>query len=114
MSRASQRSAAPGRFAPIFFALGDETRLAIVAKLGEGDRRSITELAAGTSMTRQAVTKHLRVLQDAQVVRSTRAGREQLFELDPEPLREVRDFADAMSARWDRALARLQRMVEEE
>lgn len=112
MSRASQPSAAPHHFAPIFFALGDETRLAIVAKLGDGGRRSITELTAGTPMTRQAVTKHLRVLERARVVRSTRAGREQLFELDPEPLREVRDFAEQLSARWDRALARLQRMVE--
>ena len=72
------RSAAPRRrmYAPIFAALGDETRLAIVAKLSEGEHRSIAQLTEGTRLTRQAVTKHLRVLERAKIVRSVRAGRE--------------------------------------
>ena len=99
-------------YAPIFAALGDETRLALVAKLAHGEPWSITRLTEGTRLTRQAVTKHLRVLEGARIVRSTRAGRESLFELDPEPIRQVRDYADIVSAQWDEALGRLKAFVE--
>jgi DNA-binding transcriptional ArsR family regulator len=109
------RRAPRGRraYAPIFAALGDETRLAIVAKLSEGQSRSIAELTEGTRLTRQAVTKHLRVLKSVRLVRSARAGRESLFELDPAPIRQVRDYADVVSEQWDQALARLKAFVEE-
>jgi DNA-binding transcriptional ArsR family regulator len=100
------------RYAPVFAALGDETRLAIVAKLSEGQRRSIATLTEGTSLTRQAVTKHLRVLERARIVHSVRAGREHLFELDPAPIREVSEYAALVSAHWDKALSRLKAMVE--
>ena len=100
------------KHAPIFAALGDATRLELVAKLGDGARRSIAELTDGTGLTRQAVTKHLRVLEEARLVRERHAGRERLFELDPEPMLELREFVDLVSARWDRALARLRAIVE--
>ena len=109
------RSTAPRRrtYAPIFAALGDETRLAIVAQLSEGEHRSIAQLTQGTRLTRQAVTKHLRVLARAKIVHSVRAGREKLFEFDPTPIRQVRDYADVVSEQWDQALARLKAFVEE-
>ncbi len=113
MSRKARNSAAERRaFAPIFAALGDETRLALVAKLSEGAPCSIVQLTEGTQLTRQAVTKHLRVLTNARIVRSVKSGRESLFELDPAPLREVRDYADVVSAQWDAAIGRLKSFLE--
>ena len=107
-------SAAPRRrtYAPIFAALGDETRLRIITKLSEGQHRSIAQLTEGTRLTRQAVTKHLRVLERAKFVRSVRAGRENLFEFDPTPIRQVREYADIVSEQWDQALAQLKGFVE--
>src|SRR4051812_16621408 len=99
-------------YAPVFAALGDVTRLSLVNALSRGERRSIAELTEGTALTRQAVTKHLRVLEEAQLVRSVRAGRESLYELDPAPLHEVSRYADEVSARWDAALLRLKAFVE--
>jgi DNA-binding transcriptional ArsR family regulator len=106
------RSARRRNYAPIFAALGDETRLALVAKLSKGKPCSIARLTSETQLTRQAVSKHLRVLEDARIVRSVRAGRESLFELDPAPIREVRDYAELVSERWDEALSRLKALVE--
>jgi DNA-binding transcriptional ArsR family regulator len=100
------------KYAPVFAALGDDTRLALVSRLSTGERRSIAELTEGTKLTRQAVTKHLRVLESAQLVRNVRAGRESLFELDPAPMQEARNYIDAVSAQWDAALLRLKRFVE--
>jgi DNA-binding transcriptional ArsR family regulator len=114
MSRRTRNPAATRRnYAPIFAALGDETRLAIVAKLSEGRPRSIAKLTQGTRLTRQAVTKHLRVLEDARIVSRVKAGRESLFELDPTPIKQVREYADVVSEHWDQALARLKAFVEE-
>jgi DNA-binding transcriptional ArsR family regulator len=113
MSPRSAESARYRRVAPIFFALGDETRLAIVTKLSEGEPRSIAQLTNGMKRTRQAVTKHLRVLEHAKLVRHVRHGREVLFELDPEPFKDVRAYAELVSAHWDRALARLKAFVED-
>jgi len=114
MSRGS-RSASARRErtrAPVFAALGDETRLALVAKLCAGRRSSIARLTAGTRLTRQAVTKHLRVLEGAGIVHGVRAGREKLFEFDPQPMAEIREYLDLVSAQWDQALARLKAFVE--
>src|SRR5688500_12129377 len=74
------------RSAPVFAALGDETRLALLLKLRGGSLLSITRLAEGSDLTRQAITKHLRVLEDARLVRGVRRGRENLFQLEPDPL----------------------------
>src|SRR5882757_9143372 len=98
--------------ATVFAALGDETRLSVLAKLLSGEPQSISRLTAGTNLSRQAVTKHLRVLADAGVVRSVRAGRECLYALEPGPIEKVRDFLDQVSRQWDDALARLKAHVE--
>jgi DNA-binding transcriptional ArsR family regulator len=98
--------------ASVFAALGDETRLAVLGKLVGGEPQSITRLTAGSKLTRQAVTKHLRVLEKAGVVRSVRAGREALFELEPEVIGEARNYLDQVSRQWDDALARLKAHVE--
>lgn len=96
-----------------FSALGDRTRLALIARLSRGERCSIAQLTHGSRLTRQAITKHLRVLERAQLVRCVRSGRESLFELDPAPMHAMRDYLDQVSAQWDQALARLQSFVED-
>jgi DNA-binding transcriptional ArsR family regulator len=113
MSQKKRSAAAVLRaHAPIFAALGDELRLSLLAKLAHRQRRSISQLTAGSHLTRQAVTKHLRVLERAQIVRCTRSGRECLFELDPRPVQEIRDYLTAVSEQWDHALTRLKSLVE--
>ena len=102
----------PKRAAPLFAALGDETRLRLVTKLGGAEPLSIAHLTSGTDLTRQAVTKHLRVLEDAGVVRSIKKGRESHFELAPHKLEEARRCLDAISKQWDDALDRLRALVE--
>jgi DNA-binding transcriptional ArsR family regulator len=96
----------------LFAALGDETRLALVAKLCAGEPRSISRLAEGTGLTRQAITKHLRVLEKAGLVRCSRLGRESVFAFDREPVDEMRAFLKAMSRQWDERLGRLKAFVE--
>jgi DNA-binding transcriptional ArsR family regulator len=98
--------------APIFAALGDETRLWLVAKLCDGRPCSISQLTHGSRLTRQAITKHLRVLEKAELVRSVHLGRESLFELNPAPIDEMRKYLDRVSELWDRKLARLKSFVE--
>jgi DNA-binding transcriptional ArsR family regulator len=99
--------------ASIFAALGDETRLAMLAKLADGTPQSISRLAEGTQLTRQAVTKHLRVLEHAGVVHSRRVGRESQFALQPKPLADMRNYLDTVSRQWDDALARLKTFAED-
>jgi DNA-binding transcriptional ArsR family regulator len=101
------------RAAPLFAALGDETRLTLLVKLGDGRLLSITELAAGSPLTRQAITKHLRVLETAGLVRAHRRGRESLFQVRPARLAEARRSLEAISQQWDDALARLKAFVQE-
>jgi DNA-binding transcriptional ArsR family regulator len=97
----------------IFSALGDETRLALIGKLSHGPPQSISRLTEGSSLTRQAITKHLHVLEEAGVVRSVRVGRESVFEFRPEPLDELRAYLTYVSRQWDHALGRLRAFVEE-
>lgn len=111
-ARAHSRTALQSR-AAVFAALGDETRLAVLSRLSGGSRQSIARLTAGTALTRQAVTKHLRVLETAGIVRSEKAGRENLFRLEPRPIEDVRRYLDSVSRQWDDALARLKAFVEE-
>lgn len=107
MSRRSQSgSAARKARAHVFAALGEETRLSLVAKLCRGKRQSITHLAEGSKLTRQAITKHLRVLEDVGVVRSLRQGRESLFEFEPQPIEDIKKYLDHVSEQWDLALIR--------
>ena len=111
-NRAARAEGAATVHASVFAALGDETRLAMLDKLSAGEPQSIARLTEGTRLTRQAVTKHLRVLEGAGVVRSVRAGREQRFALEPQPLHDARAYLDQVSRHWDDALARLKAMVE--
>src|SRR5215813_13732972 len=99
--------------APVFAALGDETRLALVAKLSGGQPCSISQLTKGSKLTRQAITKHLRVLARVGIVHSVHAGRESLFKFDPAPLEEMREYLDLVSEQWDQALARLKSFIED-
>ncbi|HMD87389.1 MAG TPA: helix-turn-helix domain-containing protein [Terriglobia bacterium] len=113
-SRSRKRAGArPRAHASVFAALGDERRLSLVAKLCGGEPQSIARLTAGSKLTRQAITKHLRVLERVGVVRSSRRGRERLFEFKPEPVEEIRKFLDLVSAQWDQALGRLKSFVED-
>ena len=110
----------------MFAALGDETRLTLMTRLSKGRRCSISQLTEGTRLTRQAITKHLRVLEKAGVVHATRAGRdgrkgfgrrgdagrESVFEFDPRPVVEARSYLDRVSRQWDEVLERLRAYVE--
>lgn len=98
--------------ATLFAALGDGTRLALLRRLGDGERHAISRLAEGTGLTRQAVTKHLHVLEHAGLVTCVRAGRESLYCLEPAPLGTARRYIDAVAGQWDEALARLGAFVE--
>ena len=98
--------------ADLFAALGNETRLRLVRRLSSGGPSSIARLAAGSPITRQAVTKHLEVLARAGLVRGSRHGREHLWQLEPDRLEEAQRWLEAISARWDEALERLRAAVE--
>jgi DNA-binding transcriptional ArsR family regulator len=98
--------------ASIFAALGDETRLGLLAKLTNGEPQSISSLTSGTRLTRQAVTKHLRVLGAAGVVRASRVGRESRFALQPRAIMDAQTYLEHVSRQWDTALARLKALVE--
>jgi DNA-binding transcriptional ArsR family regulator len=100
--------------APVFAALGDETRLSLVAELSSGAPRSITQLTEGTALTRQAISKHLRVLEAAGLVHCARHGRESHFQLETGSLDDARRFLGDIAAQWDQALARLKSFVEDE
>jgi DNA-binding transcriptional ArsR family regulator len=109
MSRTSALAAPPARkAAPLFFALGDETRLALLARLSSIGPASITRLSTKIAVTRQAITKHLEVLSRAGVATSRRSGRERIWEFDPSRLTVAREFLDEVSRHWDDALGRLE------
>lgn len=114
MSRVgSDMSAAKRRHhAAVFAALGDETRLSLITTLSGGESRSIAQLTGGSKMTRQAITKHLRVLESAGIVHSVRAGRESRFEFDAQALNELQEYLGRVSAQWDQVLSRLKALVE--
>jgi DNA-binding transcriptional ArsR family regulator len=100
------------RAAPIFFALGDETRLRIVGRLCRGGPSSIARLTEGLPVTRQAVSKHLQVLADAGLARTSRAGRESVWQIEPDQIEQARRCLADISQQWDTALVRLKRLVE--
>jgi len=113
MSRRTSRAAASTGGAPVFAALGDATRLGIVARLCRSGPASIAGLTAGSGVSRQAVAKHLRILEDAGLVRARRAGRESSWQLLPGGLETARRDLDRISQQWDAALARLAAFVEQ-
>ena len=99
--------------ASVFAALGDQRRLLLVTKLCGGEPQSIAHLTEGSKLTRQAITKHLRVLESVGVVRSVRRGRESLFEFKRGPIEKARKYLDLVSAEWDQTLGRLKSFVED-
>jgi DNA-binding transcriptional ArsR family regulator len=99
--------------AAVFAALGDETRLLLLTRLCDGQRYSISELTQGTRLSRQAVTKHLRVLERVRIVHRRREGRESLFTFDPNPVIEMKQYLELVSKQWDLALGRLKKLVED-
>jgi DNA-binding transcriptional ArsR family regulator len=109
----SQRIAASKLPARLFAALGDETRLRLVSRLSAGGPASIATLAAGSKLTRQAISKHLRVMEKAHLIHRTREGRESVCRLDPRNLEAARRSLDLIAKQWDGALERLQAFVEE-
>ena len=115
MSR--NRSATAGKLietAPVFAALGDARRLQLVSRLCADGPLSITRLSEGVGVTRQAVTKHLRALADAGLVRDTRRGRERIWALEPRRLERARRSLDQIAGQWDMAIGRLKTLVEDE
>jgi len=98
--------------AGVFAALGDPTRLKLVAVLCAGGAFSIAQLTATTDISRQGVTKHLQVLADAGVVRDVKAGRERRWQLDPARIEEARRTLEAIGQQWDVALGKLKAFAE--
>jgi DNA-binding transcriptional ArsR family regulator len=98
--------------APVFAALGDATRVKLVARLSADGPLSISRLSEGAGVTRQAITKHLRAMEDAGLVRDVRRGRERIFELETKRLEKARQVLDQISADWDSAINRLRAYVE--
>jgi len=110
--RRSQAARSWKESAPLFAALGDETRLRVVARLCEEGPLSIARLTEGADVSRQAVTKHLRVLEGAGLVRGARDGRENVWQLERRRLAEAGRLLDAISKEWDDTLERLRAFVE--
>ena len=103
----------PEAAAEVFFALGDGTRLSVVRRLASGGALSATALSDGAKVTRQAIVKHLQVLEGAGLVSHEKRGREVLYCLEPARLADARSYLDSVSASWDRAIERLRAVVEE-
>ena len=99
--------------APVFAALGCVTRLELLSRLSDGRDYSITELTNGLDLTRQAITKHLQVLQHAGIVNRRRVGRESRFTIRPEPIAQAKDYLTRVSDQWDKSIARLRATVEQ-
>ena len=109
MSRITRSSES---LAAIFAALGDPTRLKLVAAICVGGAFSIAQLTANTDISRQGVTKHLQVLADAGVVRDVRSGRERLWQLEPGQIEEAMRTLEVIGRQWDVALGKLKAFVE--
>ena len=100
------------QLANVFAALGDSTRLKLVAALCSGGVFSIAQLTASTDISRQGVTKHLKVLADAGVVKDTRIGRERLWQLEPGQIEEAKRTLEIIGHEWEVALAKLKTFAE--
>ena len=110
MSQVSSRVDKP---APVFAALGCVTRLELLSRLSDGRDYSITELTDGIDLTRQAITKHLQVLQQAGIVSCQRVGRESRFTFRPGPITHAGEYLIRVSDQWDESIARLRAAVEQ-
>ena len=105
-------AASPDRLASVFAALGDPTRLRLILVLCAGGAFSITQLTAGTDMTRQGVTKHLQVLAEAGLVGDVKLGRERHWQLEPDAIDEARRTLERIGIEWENRLGRLKTFVE--
>jgi DNA-binding transcriptional ArsR family regulator len=112
MSRSHGAAVRLREAAPLFAALGDETRLRLVTRLCAEGPLSIARLSEGSPITRQAITRHLESLAGAGLVRGTRQGREHVWEAEPKRLEKARRCLEQISAQWDEALLRLKDLVE--
>jgi len=110
----TRRRSGTQKQAAVFAALGDATRLSLLDRLSGGRRYSIAALTEGTALTRQAVTKHLAVLERVRIVRAERAGRERIFQFNPQPIHDMTAYLELVSRQWDGALTRLQAFVEQD
>jgi len=113
MSRRTPAALRLDKAASLFAALGDQTRLTLVSRLGTSGPMSTARLTEGAQISRQAVTKHLEVLAGAGLVRDERRGRERLWVVESERLTEARRCLEAISSQWDGALGRLRAFVED-
>ena len=111
--RKSKTRTNAGAVAPLFAALGDETRLRLVSRICREGPLSITSLTDGADVTRQAITKHLRTMEHAGLMRSVRNGRESVWQLEGDRLEEARHYFDLISRQWDDSLSRLKVLVED-
>ncbi|MFN8062449.1 MAG: metalloregulator ArsR/SmtB family transcription factor [Vicinamibacterales bacterium] len=114
MARAVPTSTQLASAAPIFTALGDETRLRLVTRMCHEGPLSITSLADGTTLSRQAVTKHLRMLSEAGLARPERVGREQRWQIEAKRLAEVRRLLAQIGDQWDESLRRLRTFLDDD
>ena len=99
--------------ARLFAALGDETRLHLVSRLSSDGPASIATLAAGSKLTRQAISKHLRVMEKARLIHRTREGRKSVCHLDPQSLDAAQRSLGIIAKQWDDALGRFRAFVED-
>ena len=113
MSSPDAKTGGPAEAAPVFAALGDPTRLSLLDRLSTAGPLAITRLAAGSKISRQAITRHLHVLAEAGLVRDVRRGREHYWEFEPGRLDQARRSLDQISQQWDQSLARLRSFVED-
>lgn len=113
MRRGSNALAETKASAMLFAALGDKTRLRLVSRLCVEGPLSITNLSSGSDVTRQAITKHLRVMEEAGLVSCERSGRESIWQLEQRRLAEAKSYLETISKQWDNALDRLRKFVEE-
>lgn len=102
-----------GSVASVFAALGDSTRLSLLSRLCDGRSLSITELTQDTGVTRQGISKHLKVLEDSGIVSSERVGRESRYNVRADSLLEARQYLERASRQWDDAIERLQRLIDD-
>jgi DNA-binding transcriptional ArsR family regulator len=98
----------------VFLALADPTRRALIARLSQVEAETASNLARRFPITRQAISKHFAVLEEAGLVTSQQVGRERRYKLNPEPLGEANDWLDAISSQWDRRLDRLKDILSDE
>jgi DNA-binding transcriptional ArsR family regulator len=97
----------------LFDALGDPNRLSIITRLCDGGPCSTTTITAAVSVSRQATTKHLLLMEAAGLVSSRRHGRERIWRLEPKPLTDASEFLNVLSQKWDNAIDRLRNYVED-